>query len=331
MFNKYLNSSLSYMDTYHYIDYFKEGLPDYIRKIRNNSHIICLDLEDSIQDVIHPENTFSMRERSRDMIRKILSNNIYENEKFALRINSISSTDFDQDIALLSEEKIRTKIYSLLLPKTESKKELIAILQILNDKKIEVEEIVLIMETGPALENINPILSTDNKRIKKIALGHCDLNLNMGYFPFQHQDSIQYWNWVKYLVNSAETSGIGFINSPFLDLNNDDAFNLMLSQLDTICSLPYAQCVLTSHQACLCSEFTGRYYSDNNFTSSKKDIILNEIELTELAIKIIKDYEEYNIKKGFTVTRSERVLISPHEYISAKNYLTKCAGANIGN
>lgn len=302
------------ISTFYFINYNKDDAISSVLPFVNTS-TICLDLEDSVQDLFNPVRNFELKQAARNSIRRLFSESKISDFDWAVRISSFHSEEIDNDIKLLSEERIKNKIRKILIPKTESINELEQILLKLQKSKIEVEEIIPIIETKRGLNNLKEICSL--KGIKRIAFGHCDFNHDSNFFPFYHQSSKKYWEWIKDISLILQASGIQFLNSPFLKFNDDYEFQSMLAKLNSICKADFGQITLTKRQTELCKNFHPEKFSLNGF-----DKQLNNEEVLIYAKKIINNFETYNDNKGFTIS-SERILISPHEYIAAKEFLKK--------
>jgi citrate lyase beta subunit len=276
---------------------------------------ICLDLEDSVQDIFYPALNSDLKASSRSSILKLLSNNKIPEVNWAIRLNSFQSNEIDYDISLLEEENIRRKIKTVLLPKAENAGQIEELLLRLRKSEIEIDDIIPIIETKKGFVNLKQIALSNKDKIKRIAFGHCDFNADNNFFPFFHQDASQYWEWVKEITSILTPLGIQFVNSPFLNLNDDDAFNSMLSKLYNICQTDFGQITLTQRQSLLCNKFRFEKNQLNGF--SKK---MCDEKISSYAGEIKHNFETYNKRKGFSIS-DKRVLISPHEYFAAGKFI----------
>ncbi|CAN5523433.1 hypothetical protein BH10BAC5_BH10BAC5_23290 [soil metagenome] len=320
---------MSTVNSYHFIDYNRNGLSEFLSEIREFSNVICLDLEDGIQDINNPLNNSSLKRHSRQTIENIFKNDEFHGVKFGVRINPYLSNEFYSDIQLLSKEVMRNNLHTIFLPKVSSNNELMSFFQILNKSNIVVKEVIPIIETSRGLENLTNILSCKDGRLKKAAFGHCDLNFDLGNFPFYHQSSMQYWKWAEIIIKACESAGVNFLNSPFLELNNHIVFDNMLTKLTEKCINSFSQIVLTTVQAKSCYNF--KYNQDRIFNSLK--LGTNEdINKNTYAEMIVAEFEfNFVERKGFSIISGSKILISPHEYFSAKKYLASLTERKIVN
>lgn len=309
------------INVYHFINYNRNDLPSYLNNLNHDSTVICLDLEDSVQDLFKPENNVRLKQQARNSLLKIFQAQNYAGIKWSIRLNSFHSPEFQMDIKFLAELKSLTKLNSLLLPKTESNDEVENFSTVLQDINIDVEEIIPIIETRKGFEGIESIAGLKDAKLKRIVFGHCDFNYDNNIFPFFHQNSREYWDWIKKLYTTAKSSGKEFINSAYLRLNDNEGFNSMLSKLSMICDGNFGQVALSYKQSELCRNFNAYKKELNGFDKNLKgkDILI-------YAENIVKNFENNNEQKGFSIAGEIRNLISPHEYLAAKNYLKAADG-----
>lgn len=301
------------ISSFYFINYNRDDIVSSL--IPPVSFEICLDLEDSVQDIFYPAHNSDLKKIARNSIRKLLSNNKIPEVNWAIRLNSFQSDEIDLDIEFLAEEKLREKIKTVLLPKSESAGQIEELLLRLRKSEIEIDNIIPIIETKKGFKNLKQIALSNKEKIKRIAFGHCDFNADNNFFPFFHQDTSQYWEWIKEITSILKPLGIQFVNSPFLNLNDDDAFNSMLSKLYNICQTDFGQITLTQRQSDLCNKFRFEKNQLNGF--SKK---MCEEKISSYAAQIKLNFETYNKRKGFSIS-DKRVLISPHEYIAADKFI----------
>lgn len=301
---------------YHFINYQRNDLINYLSKSLHNNSLICLDLEDSVQDVFMPENNAQLKQLARNTLREIFVSQNYPDVKWSIRLNSLNSNYFEADINLLRELKPPTALHSLLLPKTESGDEIKNFTAILQNIKLNVEEIIPIIETGKGFDNIESILGLNDIKIRRVVFGHCDFNYDNNIFPFFHQNSREYWDWIQRLYSAAKLAGKEFVNSAYLKLNDNEGFTTMLSRLNEVCNGNFGQVALNYKQVDLCRTFKSARKALNGF-----DKYLYGKEIQIYAENIVKDFESNNECKGFSIAGKIRNLISPHEYSAAKKYL----------
>lgn len=307
-----------HINIYHFINYERSDLIFYINSLMKFNVTVCFDLEDSVQDIFLPEYNSALKQKARAKIKEIFQLKNFPGIGSGIRLNSFPTNEINSDLEFLSELKELTHINSILLPKTESREEVESLLKALDKFEVKIQEIIPIIETQNGFNNLSSIIANRNEMLKRIAFGHCDFNHDKNIFPFFHQNSKEYWEWIKEIVSITEPAGIEIINSPFLKLNDDKSYNSMLSKLTHFCKGSFGQITLTYRQVELCEIFRFQKRQLNGFNKN-----LSVTEISDYAQEIIRDYESHNMKKGFSVTEANKTLISPHEYISAKKYLSR--------
>jgi len=296
---------------YHFINidgYKTNDIISYVKNINGLGATVCFDLEDSIKN----DYVLKQKENIVKFIRKIKKHDY--KFSFGIRINNPKSKKFIQDLDFLKLFNKCFSIESVFIPKVKELKEIEIVINKLQKRNINYEEVIPIIETKYGLNNITNIGKASNELFNKIAFGHCDYNLDNNYFPFYHQDSEKYWNWIKKILTAIEPHGKSFINSPLLFLNNDILFAGMLSKLDSISKNKYGQISLTLRQIKLCSrsKFKAGLAPAIYFTEKKK-----------YAYYIIDNYKKYKANnKSIAIEPLNRYLISPQEFKAAKKYLT---------
>src|SRR4030042_689861 len=95
----------------------------------------------------------------------------------------------------------------------------------------------------------------------------------------------------------------------------------MLFHLDDLFGNNFGQFTLTTKQTVMCNTFRLQKKQDsfNKLLNSRLDLSIPE----QFAIELVNKFERENNNRGFTVSKADRILISPQEYISAKSYFTK--------
>ena len=119
---------------------------------------------------------------------------------------------------------------SIFIPKIEQFDEIQLILGKLSEFQIEYKNLIPIIESKKGFENLANILQSI-KKLSKIAFEHCDYNLDIGAYPFFHQDSWEYWKWITVITAIIEKTGIQLINSPYLNTANETFFCSMLDYI----------------------------------------------------------------------------------------------------
>lgn len=306
------------MEIYHFVKYYQGLSLDSLTDKNKSNATLCFDLEDSIQDVFNSKRNPDLKAYYRKLLQNIISSCTTDlaTLKIGVRINSDNNKEQALDLKFLNN--LRT-IHTVLLPKTESGKQIMDLINELKKNNINYKEIIPIIETKVGITNLESIAKVKSPKIKRIAFGHCDYNLDVKHFPFFHQNSREYWSWIEKIVSIIKPYGLKFVNSPFLELKNDLGFEKMLSSLFSICGLDGGQIVLTFNQATACYKNSGQAIPHFNKLPNR----LNMKAEHSFAKTFIELFENGNNDQAFTITGEKRIFLSPQEYIAAQNFVSK--------
>lgn len=306
------------MRAYHFIKYNESTSIDNLIVQTDNKTTLCFDFEDSIQDCLFPINNPALKSSYRKYFKTILEKCKIDigHVNVGIRINSTDSPEYLLDLVTLADIKYVSTIF---IPKVSNSKQ---ILNLQNDLKrigVSYNEIILVIETKDGLNNLEEIIKINLNKIGGVAFGHCDYNLDNSNYPFFHQDSREYWTWITKIVEFTKSNNLCFVNSPFLQLDNNEFFKNVLNLLYSIGGNNVGQITLTKAQTSIC----------NSFHDNKKNIILPKI-LNRLDLRVpalyaenfIESFENNTNNKGFAID-NERTILSPQEYISSLNIQRK--------
>ncbi len=296
---------------YHFTKNIDKNFIVFFEKVENCDGIICFDFEDSISSSKQNQTNFLKNSHRESIIKglKDISSRI-KLTQIGFRINGTETINYNNDIKAIS---ILGNVNCVFLPKVENYKQ---VEKLLKDISQSVIEIIPIIETNKGFENIKEILSLKDSRFIRIAFGHCDFNLSNKYFPFFHQNTAEYWNWIKQLVYYTKFAGKQIINSPLLNLEDEEYFSKVLFKNKSFDNIT-GQITLCLKQTLLC--YNIKQYPDLSLIYAIK----NNYNKLEIASEIIKKFEEYKIDNRFFAIDEKRVLISPQEYELAKKVLKK--------
>ncbi len=295
------------MKAYQFVNYNDQTNIEHIKKYSKQQAVLCFDFEDSIK----PNDKKFYRNCFKNIIVNIIPK--ISSVEIGLRFNSESS-EFTKDLEAISNNYIN----SIILPKIETAEQIHKIGELLAGKNINYDELVPTIETKKALMNIESIVDSLPPKIKRLGFGHSDYNLDINAFPFFHQNSIEYWKWIKKIYSAVSKRGLTIINSPYLELDNYSFFQSMLQNLYNIFGSEVGQTALTTGQ----SEIIKNFNPDNDSINFNK-MIRHRLDLRvpeNYANQIIENYESNNKNKTFSILGESNILISPHEYRAAKNY-----------
>ncbi|MCK9426035.1 MAG: aldolase/citrate lyase family protein [Ignavibacteriaceae bacterium] len=243
----------------------------YAKKINDVNTVLCFDLEDILKEIpgdsINADEKQLQRKAVVDTI-AVLSDS-FKNRRIGIRVNIFNSNEFYKDLEALGKLKTQVRLTSIFLPKVENGKEILHCFNLFKEREIEFEDIIPIIESKNAYVNLNEIVTVAKDFTKKLAFGHCDFNYAHHHFPFLHQRSEKYWEWIEAINKVTEANNILFINSPYLFLDDDEGFLWNLKQLNSIVTGSVGQITLTLRQTMLCS-----LYKNNSIPFALKKNIL---------------------------------------------------------
>jgi hypothetical protein len=295
--------------SYQFIKFQENGFADYCTKIKKFNGIYCVDFEDSVKSD-NVLKTISLKKSNKNSFINLIAKERHalDFSQLGFRMNSKDSDLYMDDLKTLLS--INTDFNCLFIPKVNNVEQMKDYFNQLKDVKCH--EIIPIIETIDGFENLESIVRFENKRFNKIAFGHCDYNLSMNCFPFIHQTNFKYWQWIGRFAEVLSSAKISFINSPFLDLNNERVFKGVLSRLtDSFDNV--GQISLCIKQTEICSRFSNAIDDPFDFPD------LEAKSASMIAKEIIERYESNRIEnKSFAMLKHNRVLISPHEYSTAR-------------
>ena len=306
------------MNAYHFVKYNENSSLDNLITQTDNTTTLCFDFEDSIQDLLSPINTPALKATYRQYLKAIVEKSKIDFAKIniGVRINAMDSPEYLLDLIFLSEVK---NVSTIFIPKAESSKQIIRLQNDLQKNGVNYDKIIPTIETKNGLNNLESILKINLNKIGGIAFGHCDYNFDNSHYPFFHQDSKEYWTWIIKIMTIVKPYNLCLVNSPFLQLNNDEFFKSMLNVLYAIAGNNVAQITLTKKQSNIC----------HSFQANQTNIVLPKI-LNRLDLRVPVSYDEIFIdsfeqnthNKGFAIN-DKRVVLSPQEYRSSLDYQRK--------
>ncbi len=302
-------------------------IKEYAKKINDVNTILCFDLEDIVREMPGDSTNALEKQSQRQAVVDTITilNNFSKNRRIGIRVNVFNSNEFYKDLEVLEELRTQVRLTSIFLPKVESGNEILRCFNLLKEREIEFEDIIAIIESENAYKNLNEIVTVAKDFTKKLAFGHCDFNYTHHHFPFLHQRSEKYWEWIAAISKVTEVNNIFFINSPYLFLDDDEGFVWNLKQLNKIVKGSVGQITLTLRQTMLCSLGV---YNSISLKHNEKNFIGDE-QIETFANTLISDFEDNRMGSlSFSLNTKKRILISPQEYLAAKEYLRKLNNPN---
>ena len=311
------------VNVFYFVKYFENNFQAYLDKISDCNATFTFDLEDSIQDIFDPTRTEALKKHYRGILKALLNNEqLPINTPIAIRTNTVLSQEFLKDILLL--KSIDRPIHTILLPKINTAEEFYFAIDKLHKNNIQYKEIGIFIETKQGLDNLDLITNISYPPFNKIIFGHADYNYDLNMFPFLHQDSIEYWEWVKKIISTIEHKKYKFINSPCFYLNDFSLLRFSLNRLQVLCKQGFGQLTLTYEQTKTCNHFFCKEYFDIELQQVKK------VNKFDYATNLVVQVDNNNNNKGLTISNNldGKILITPQEYFQAKKYLENNHGKN---
>lgn len=300
--------------SYQFVKFKEEEFLPFHRKLADMNTISCFDFEDGVID-LKMNNTNGYKSDYREKVLNLI--NKYKTRTLksfiSFRVNEYGTNKYFDDIKALNSIK-DVKFHSIFLPKCNSVETIEHFLKDTIDFRFD--EVIPILESKNAFSNLEIISKFKHPKFKRISFGHNDYNLNCNIFPFIHQDNPRYWFWIQNFQKICEQEKLGFINSPYLNLNHNEEFKQMLKNMNDYFK-DWGQITLNTQQSDLCYRF-----------SKNGNININEInkpeliDIKEYANKIVSLFEKYNPDgKGYAIMPDTKVFICSQEYIAAKKFI----------
>jgi citrate lyase beta subunit len=281
---------------------------DFYQRVTATGGIVCFDLEDSLS---HPDEQFTadLKAQQRQLLQELLCPCPAGLDlcRMGIRINHPASAHYQEDIRLLAD---LGAVGYVFLPKAETPAD---IQQVLHDLP-RVDQFIPIIESVEGYANVEQLAEFADTRVAAFAFGHCDFNLSSGHFPFFHHDSQQYWQWLAYLDERLHARGKRLINSPVLQLANEELFADVLRRLSSYPSV-IGQVTLCLAQTQQCAQAAA------SPVTSIQPVHQRIHAPAAHAHDTVKAFEQNQLPTQFFAVAANRQLISPQEYRAAHAYL----------
>lgn len=294
----------------------RKNLIELLALINTSGAAAVFDLEDSFRIPFDEARSDVLKENAR----KILTEKVFGFNTNSLvtgiRVNSVRTQNYRKDLELLASI-INHHIFNyIFIPKIENALHLKEVVSDFEERGIHGVSFIPIVESKRGYENLENIAGFCRlNHIEFAAFGHCDYNRDVNAFPFIHPESDGYVELIKPFVETVERAGLKFVNSPFLELKNNELFEKVLMDMSEICKNGFAQVTLSKSQTeCV------KTFSDKTETSRlpEPNMRADERNKTGMADKLITEYEYFMTgKSGIAVNENGR-LLSPQEYECAK-------------
>jgi len=233
-----------------------------------------------------------------------------------IRINSVRTQDYRKDLELLASIKNHHIFNYIFIPKIENALHLKEVVSDFEERDIHGVSFIPIVESKRGYDNLGSIAGFCRlNHIEFAAFGHCDYNKDICAFPFIHPGSSEYVELKKPFVETVERAELKFVNSPFLELKNNELLEKVLRDTANICKNGFAQVTLSKFQTeCVKSFFGNR----SNLRYPEPERPKAGQDKACLAKELIAEYESTaTVNTGIAISESGR-LLSPQEYECAK-------------
>lgn len=292
-----------------------------LNKALSQDCIIVLDLEDTLSD-IDIKKSKAIKEWGRSELSKFAYSNpdFFNNKKIGIRINRINSSEFEKDIKILSEISKIWDLFCIVAPMIENQNNIYENICSLKNKEIHYKTFIPIIETIKGLENISSIV--DYNSIFYAIYGHNDYSLDSKHWPFLEHNELEFWKIVDDFIKKIENQNKHYIHPPIPYFSNLLLSEQVFLQLEKRCNYSYGIMTINTNQTHLINNLK------NNFKQRKeKELKSNVYSHTEKIDKALYIKNLFsNKKRNFTIDPKTEKFFSPHEYISALNFLEKING-----
>ncbi len=288
-----------------------------IPRVLNIGCVPILDIEDSVQDTLNPENTPALKKAARESVPALASQAFDQMPKRVyLRINALRSGEFQKDVALLDELVDLGFQVGAFLPKVESLNDLIEIRDALGFDPRYLKAIPII-ETVNGVRNLSEILDhRSGLDIEYVHYGHFDYSLDAECWPFYDQTSSEFWKIVDDLIFKVESAGTRYMHTPFGLLYNFGLFEQVIRTVAERCKHGFGITALTSDQS---QHGTGIELGKTILPVAQQDV-----DKLSLAEKIVSEFEgNLRSKRSFAMNPDNGEFITPHHYKMAKLYISR--------
>lgn len=284
---------------YHFARLRPTGFVPYYHAIAAAGGVVCFDWEDSVQGA-DAAATLKLKATQRRRVGDLLRAPELAALPLGIRLNAPGTPHYAADLQALAGGP---GLHTVFVPKAEQPQ---VLTQVLRELPVAVRHLVAVVETQAGMAALPALLRLPDPRLGLIAFGHCDYNLSCGHFPFFHQDSSRYWQWLAALDAQAQAAGKQFINSPVLQLADAPLFGAVLHQLRALPSAA-GQITLCLSQTLACQ-----------LEVSGPTPTLRSNPAPECACHLAGSFERARPGNRAFAVDARRRLISPHEYAAAR-------------
>ena len=297
-----------------------KALSKMLPKIINNNANIILDLEDSVQDTLNPNNTTILKEDARQsiplLIEELLKKEIDISQNIYIRVNSLDTGELEKDIEIVKVISSKVKIIGIFAPMIRIVDDLFTIKKLLGEQ-FSRSKIVPIIETVDGYKNLKEILKNSKElNIEYIHYGHYDYSLNSEEWPFIGQDQKLFWDFIDNIIQTIENSNMKYMHTPFGNLTDENLYKSVIKKLTNTCQHNFAVTALNFNQVL--------FAQDISMADNLQYCNIGNIDKYKLAEEVVNVFENNQCsKRSFSVDIKKSKFLTPHEYKMAKKYLEK--------
>ncbi|MBM3184212.1 MAG: hypothetical protein FJZ64_02790 [Chlamydiae bacterium] len=284
---------------------------------------IVLDFEDTLQDLLFPENTARIKNQGRLFFLELakIAPELFKNHRIGIRINSLKSSEFKHDLKCLVELSKKVPLGCIIGPKTESSADVQRYLFHLKESRVQYREFLPIVETRKGVSKLSSIAKTIKENgLKYIIYGHADYSLGAGHWPFFEQNQLEFWEIVSPFIQTLEQAGIQYIHTPIFDFTNQNFIEQIIGKLQSVCQKPFGMIALNAMQAAICDLIR----KSKTKIKEKPFDSFDPIDPISSALFVKTTIEKtYRRKKGFAIPTLNGKFIAPHMYEAAIRFLVE--------
>jgi len=302
--------------SYQFVKFREDSFIEFHNQLAKQNTVSCFDFEDSIID-FKKNDTNRYKSDYRDKVVSLIKSNKskIDNEYLGFRINEYGNNRYFDDLNALKQLG-GTKFKCIFLADVDSTEILKKFLT--ENADLNFDEVIPIVENNVSFTNIENIMKFKHPKFKNISFGHCDYNLSCNIFPFIHQDNPRYWFWVQKFEKLCKKEDIGFVNSPYLNLNHSSHFKLMIKNTSRFFD-DWGQITLNTQQSANCHMF-----NEEALINVRELNLMDDLNISEYAVKIVDLFEKYNPDgRGYTIMPDSKIFICPQEYLAAKRFISE--------
>ncbi len=279
---------------------------------------VILDLEDSAMCVFDEDRTRRLKAEAREGLRLVAADfpPSSVSEAVVIRINTLGSPHFENDLTALAEWTRRGLPLHISLPKAESGDFVRWAASRISEAcgRDALASMTPIIEVGAALDRIPEILAACPGNPERAYFGWYDYALDIGLWPIPPMNSELFWNVSRRVACAVNKAGARFSQTPAGHVADQGEMLKIKSMTRFICSGPAGISTLGRDQTeCLTS----------HVEPAEMELISPTwppAEARAFAVETIRLFEENTRRKRSFAVIGDR-FIPPHEYLAAKAHL----------